>query len=115
GHRGRAHRLVQGDHGRLQVPARCAFRRRVADDRHWQDPQARAGRGVTATVTEVADAVAVAEDRPPPSTVVPGLAVATAGLGLAMLGHRVVPQVGVLTWAVGLGVVAANLNLLPRA
>jgi uncharacterized integral membrane protein (TIGR00698 family) len=47
--------------------------------------------------------------------VVPGLAVAAAGLGLAVLGHRMVPQVGVLTWAVGLGVIAANLNLLPRA
>jgi uncharacterized integral membrane protein (TIGR00698 family) len=47
--------------------------------------------------------------------VVPGLAVAAAGLGLAMLGHRFVPQVGVLTWAVGLGVLASNLNLLPQA
>jgi uncharacterized integral membrane protein (TIGR00698 family) len=68
---------------------------------------------VTATVTEVADNVAVGGPRR--STVVPGFAVAAAGLGLAMLGHRLVPQVGVLTWAVGLGVVAANLNLLPRA
>ncbi len=31
-----------------------------------------------------------------------------------MLGHRLVPQVGVLTWAIGLGVAAANLGLLPR-
>jgi uncharacterized integral membrane protein (TIGR00698 family) len=47
--------------------------------------------------------------------VLAGLAVAAAGLGCAMLAHRVVPAVGVLTWAVTLGVVAANLNLLPKA
>ena len=28
----------------------------------------------------------------------------------AFLGHRLVPAVGVLTWSVGLGVVAANLE-----
>ncbi|GAA0464036.1 membrane protein [Actinoplanes capillaceus] len=44
----------------------------------------------------------------------PGLLVAAAGLGGALLGHRIVPQIGVLTWAVALGVAAANLNLLPR-
>ena len=46
----------------------------------------------------------------------PGLgpaAAAAVGLGGAILGHRLVPAVGVLTWAVGLGVLAANLNLVP--
>ena len=38
--------------------------------------------------------------------------VAAAGLGAAMALHRLVPQVGVLTWAVGLGVVLANVGLL---
>jgi uncharacterized integral membrane protein (TIGR00698 family) len=59
--------------------------------------------------------VATAGHRPRRSTVVLGLAVLAAGLSVALLAHRVVPAVGVLTWAVGLGVVAANLNLLPRA
>jgi acyl-CoA synthetase (AMP-forming)/AMP-acid ligase II len=40
-HRGRADRLVPGEHGRVQVPADRAVRRRPADDRHRQDPQAR--------------------------------------------------------------------------
>jgi uncharacterized integral membrane protein (TIGR00698 family) len=44
---------------------------------------------------------------------VPGLTVIAAGLGAAMLGHRLVPSVGMLTWSVALGVLAANLNLLP--
>lgn len=47
----------------------------------------------------------------------PVLGVAVAGLGLlvALVAHRLVPQVGVLTWSVGLGVAAANLGLLPEA
>jgi uncharacterized integral membrane protein (TIGR00698 family) len=44
-----------------------------------------------------------------------GLVVAALGLGGAVLGHQLVPQVGVLTWSIGLGVLAANLGLLPRA
>lgn len=43
----------------------------------------------------------------------PGLATATVGVLLALLAHRVVPSVGPLTWAVLLGVLAANANLLP--
>lgn len=35
------------------------------------------------------------------------------GLGSALLAHRLVPQVGVLTWAVALGVVASNLGVVP--
>jgi uncharacterized integral membrane protein (TIGR00698 family) len=48
-----------------------------------------------------------------PTTAAPALLVLAVGLGAAHLGHRLVPQVGVLTWAVALGVAAANLNLLP--
>jgi uncharacterized integral membrane protein (TIGR00698 family) len=44
---------------------------------------------------------------------VPGLAVAAGGVGLAMLLHRLVPGVGVLTWAVLLGALVANTGLLP--
>jgi uncharacterized integral membrane protein (TIGR00698 family) len=41
-------------------------------------------------------------------------AVLALGLAGAFLGHRLVPAVGVLTWAIGLGVVAANVGVLPR-
>ena len=41
--------------------------------------------------------------------------VVALGLGGAVLGHRLVPAVGILTWSVGLGVAAANLGLVPRA
>jgi uncharacterized integral membrane protein (TIGR00698 family) len=65
-------------------------------------------------MTDVVDTAVTTGGRQGRSTVVPGLAAAAAGLGLAVLAHRIVPQVGVLTWAVGLGVLAANLNLLPH-
>ena len=42
------------------------------------------------------------------------LTVLALGLGAAFLGHRLVPAVGVLTWSIGLGVVAANTGVLPR-
>ena len=42
-----------------------------------------------------------------------GLVAAAAGLGGAMLAHQFVPAVGVLTWAVALGMVAGNTRLLP--
>jgi uncharacterized integral membrane protein (TIGR00698 family) len=45
----------------------------------------------------------------------PGLAVTGSGVGFATAGHHVVPSVGVLTWAVLLGAVAANLDLVPIA
>ena len=51
---------------------------------------------------------------PPWLKAVIGVAVAAPGLVMAVLGHLLVPQVGVLTWAIGLGVAAANLGLLPR-
>jgi uncharacterized integral membrane protein (TIGR00698 family) len=41
-------------------------------------------------------------------------AVLALGLAGAFLGHRLVPAVGVLTWSIGLGVVAANVGVLPR-
>ena len=50
-----------------------------------------------------------------PLTLAPALAAVAVGLGVAAVGHRLVPQVGVLTWAVGVGIVATNLNLLPAA
>ena len=106
-----------------KYPRDRRVRRRPADDRHRQDPQARTCSwrrsqapvgSPPVTAAGVAE-VATAGHRPRRSTVVLGLAVLAAGLGVALLAHRVVPAVGVLTWAVGLGVVAANLNLLPRA
>src|SRR5436309_5163875 len=44
-----------------------------------------------------------------------GLLAAGLGLGGAMLAHQFVPAVGVLTWAVALGMVAGNTRLLPAA
>lgn len=44
-----------------------------------------------------------------------GIAVVALGLGGAVLGHHLVPQVGILTWSIALGVAAANLGLLPRS
>jgi uncharacterized integral membrane protein (TIGR00698 family) len=41
--------------------------------------------------------------------------VAAVGLGAAVLANRFVPAVGVLTWAVGLGMLAGNTGLLPAA
>ncbi|MDQ6525109.1 putative sulfate exporter family transporter [Nocardioides sp. LHD-245] len=45
----------------------------------------------------------------------PGLVLTGAGLAAAATGHRLVPSVGVLTWAVLLGAAAANLDLVPIA
>jgi uncharacterized integral membrane protein (TIGR00698 family) len=42
------------------------------------------------------------------------LAVLALGLGGALLGHRLVPQVGILTWAICLGTVVGNIGVLPR-
>jgi uncharacterized integral membrane protein (TIGR00698 family) len=44
-----------------------------------------------------------------------GLLAAALGLSGALLGHLLVPAVGVLTWAVALGMVAGNTGLLPAA
>jgi uncharacterized integral membrane protein (TIGR00698 family) len=44
----------------------------------------------------------------------PGLVAAALGLGGALLAHRLAPAIGVLTWAVALGMVAGNTGLLPR-
>jgi len=43
----------------------------------------------------------------------PGLVAAALGLGGAMLAHQLLPAIGVLTWAVALGMVAGNIGLLP--
>jgi uncharacterized integral membrane protein (TIGR00698 family) len=46
-------------------------------------------------------------------TVWAGLLAAGLGYGGALLAHQLVPAVGVLTWAVALGMVAGNTRLLP--
>jgi uncharacterized integral membrane protein (TIGR00698 family) len=43
----------------------------------------------------------------------PGLVAAALGLGGAMVAHQLLPAIGVLTWAVALGMVAGNTGLLP--
>nr|BFE74140.1 hypothetical protein GCM10020092_074410 [Actinoplanes digitatis] len=63
-------------------------------------------------MTAVHVAVA-APDRQRPAGLMPGLLAAAAGLGGAVALHRLVPAVGILTWAVALGVAAANLRVLP--
>jgi len=45
----------------------------------------------------------------------PGVLLLVVGLAGAFLAHRLFDQVGVLTWSVGLGVVAANIGLVPQA
>ncbi|WP_412735329.1 YeiH family protein [Krasilnikovia sp. MM14-A1259] len=62
--------------------------------------------------------VGVAVAVPPrqrPAGLIPGLVAAAVGLGGAFAIHQLVPKVGVLTWAVALGVAAANLRVLPGA
>jgi uncharacterized integral membrane protein (TIGR00698 family) len=51
----------------------------------------------------------------PWTRVLPGILFLATGLGAAFVGHALVDQVGVLTWAVGLGVVAANVGLVPES
>ncbi|NYJ07570.1 YeiH family protein [Petropleomorpha daqingensis] len=73
------------------------------------------------TASSVDPAVRGAAAPPPadaPSTPTrrwPGLLAAALGLGGALLAHRFVPAIGVLTWAVFLGMVAGNTRLLPAA
>lgn len=45
----------------------------------------------------------------------PGLVASLAGVTTAVLLHELIGSVGVLTWAVVVGALAANLNLLPAA
>ena len=42
------------------------------------------------------------------------LAVLALGLGGAVAGHRLVPQVGILTWGICLGTLVGNIGVLPR-
>jgi uncharacterized integral membrane protein (TIGR00698 family) len=53
--------------------------------------------------------------RPAVAATAVGLVVLAGGLAGAFLGHALVPQAGVLTLAIGLGVVAANVGLVPRS
>ena len=59
--------------------------------------------------------VAVPAAQITPSRRWPGLVAAALGLGGAVLAHQLVPAIGVLTWAVALGMVAGNTGLLPGA
>lgn len=56
-------------------------------------------------------------NRPPSSgaSLLPGLVVTVLGVAAANLVHRYVDAVGVLTWSVILGALAANLSLVPAA
>jgi uncharacterized integral membrane protein (TIGR00698 family) len=65
---------------------------------------------MTAVRSDVPAAVGTA-----PSRHWPGLLAAAVGLGGALLAHRLVPAIGVLTWAVALGMLAGNTGLLPAA
>jgi len=67
---------------------------------------------MTTTVSEEVEVL----ERPRPTwlNAAQGFTVLALGLAAAFLGHRLVPQVGVLTWSIGLGVAAANLGVLPR-
>jgi uncharacterized integral membrane protein (TIGR00698 family) len=74
------------------------------------------------TATPVAPAVRGAATPPPADAPAstgertrrwPGLLAAGLGLGGAVLAHRFLPAIGILTWAVALGIAAGNLGLLP--
>lgn len=76
---------------------------------------------MTVLETEEVEAASTTAPAPAPAATakrrgswVLGVAVAAVGLLGAVLAHRFVPAVGVLTWSVALGLVAANTGLLPR-
>jgi uncharacterized integral membrane protein (TIGR00698 family) len=81
-------------------------------------PPARSG-DQTAVVTQSVPAPVLAPHVRPTGgqvrSLTPGLVVSAAGVTAAMLLHQLVGSVGVLTWAVGLGVLVANLDLLPAS
>jgi uncharacterized integral membrane protein (TIGR00698 family) len=68
-------------------------------------------------MTAVSSHIVDMRERPAPAWPGAGLALVAMvlGLGGAVLGHLLVPQIGILTWSIGLGVAAANLGLLPEA
>ena len=57
----------------------------------------------------------VADEQPRGPRYWPGVLAGALGLLGAVLAHRFVPAVGILTWAVALGIAATNLRLLPAA
>ncbi|MBM7517987.1 YeiH family protein [Nocardioides nitrophenolicus] len=67
------------------------------------------------TSTTVRDRTTTGRRRGPGSAPLPGLVFTGIGVALAAAGHRLLPSVGVLTWAVLLGAAAANLDLVPPA
>jgi len=66
------------------------------------------------TTAEATDRIAPAPAPVRPRRLV-GVGVLALGVVAASVGHELVPQVGVLTWAIGLGMLAANTGLLPSA
>ena len=107
-------------------PTRCATTRparpgSVGDPRPIMGAEP-AGAPVKRRVDPVlAAAGADASQQPPEATgpkwytVLPGVLLALAGVGLAQVGHVLVPEVGLLTWSVLLGAVATNTGLVPHA
>ncbi|WP_202033103.1 putative sulfate exporter family transporter [Nocardioides sp. WS12] len=70
---------------------------------------------MTAVVVPAPEAEAGSPSRPRGSADLSAVLALGLGLAGAFVGHALVPSVGVLTWAVGLGVVAANTGLLPAS
>ena len=67
---------------------------------------------MTAVATHTVDVA----QRPAPAWQGPvvALVVLALGLGGSVLGHRLVPQVGILTWGICLGTLVGNIGVLPR-
>jgi uncharacterized integral membrane protein (TIGR00698 family) len=52
---------------------------------------------------------------PSPTGILPGLLCSAAGVAASLIAHQLIQQVGVLTWAVVLGAIAANAHMLPAS
>jgi len=70
---------------------------------------------VTATGTHIDNLVDVERPAPAWRGAALALTVLALGLGAAVLGHRLVPQLGILSWAICLGALVGNIGVLPRA
>jgi uncharacterized integral membrane protein (TIGR00698 family) len=65
------------------------------------------------TLLEARQALSTIDVRTRTTDIFVGAAAAALGLLAAVAAHRLVPAVGILTWSVGLGLVAANVGLVP--